>query len=439
MGNDFLARLPGLMKKLVTAAREAGDSPAHEDRQVRVLYIEDDPGLARLTQRALERAGYAVDTAVDGEEGLRKFEDGQYDVLAVDQNMPNCDGLEVIRALAAKATLPPTIMVTGTGSEKIAVEAMKLGAKDYVVKDGENSYLALLPSIIERALAEQRLVIEREHALQALESSEQKYRELVEDIHEVIYATDANGVFTYISPAIEAVSGYSATELIGRELTTLVYEEDAPGVVQMLADAMKGELKTQEYRIVTKTGGQRWVQTNGHPLSEGGKAAGIHGVLTDITLRKEAEVDQHETNRQLQEALNELRQTQEQIVQQERLRALGSMASGIAHDFNNALAVILGFCELLLNRPKNLANPEKVKKHLHMMHSAAKDAAEVVSRLREFYRLRSDTEDLQPVGLDDIVREVVSMTTPRWKDEVQAKGIHIKVATDLQAPPPDSR
>jgi len=70
-----------------------------------------------------------------------------------------------------------------------------------------------------------------------------------------------------------------------------------------------------------------------------------------------------------------------------------------------------------------------------MMHSAAKDAAEVVSRLREFYRLRSDTEDLQPVGLDDIVREVVSMTTPRWKDEVQAKGIHIKVARDLQAPP----
>jgi PAS domain S-box-containing protein len=139
-----------------------------ESRSVRILYMEDDPGLARLFQRRLRRAGYAVDIASDGKEGLALYDQGSYDVVAVDQTMPVHSGLEVISILASRGPLPPTIMVTGTGSEQIAVEAMKLGANDYVVKDVDGGYLDLLPTVIERVLQRQQLLAGKQRAEEAL-------------------------------------------------------------------------------------------------------------------------------------------------------------------------------------------------------------------------------------------------------------------------------
>jgi len=139
-----------------------------ESKPVRILYMEDDSGLARLFQKKLERAGYVVDIARDGEEGLVMYNAGTYDVVATDQAMPVHNGLEVIRLLASQGPLPPTIMVTGTGSEQIAVEAMKLGASDYIVKDVDGGYLDLLPAVIERVLQQQRLLEEKQQAEEAL-------------------------------------------------------------------------------------------------------------------------------------------------------------------------------------------------------------------------------------------------------------------------------
>ncbi len=138
---------------------------------IHVLYMEDDTGLARLLQRRLERAGYAVDIAIDGQEGLAKYQTNRYDVLLIDQRMPGREGIEVIRILAANDTPPPMIMVTGTGNEPIAVEAMKLGAADYIVKDAEGGYFELLPAVINKALYNQRLLEEKRQA----EKSLQKY------------------------------------------------------------------------------------------------------------------------------------------------------------------------------------------------------------------------------------------------------------------------
>jgi len=144
---------------------------------IRVLYVEDDPGLARLVQKKLERAGYVVDLAHDGAEGLAMYNAGSYDVVTLDQEIPVHTGLEVIRILASQqSTLPPIIMVTGTGDEKIAVEAMKLGASDYIVKDTEGRYLELLPVVIEGVLHQQRLLEEKLQAEAALQESEEKLR-----------------------------------------------------------------------------------------------------------------------------------------------------------------------------------------------------------------------------------------------------------------------
>jgi signal transduction histidine kinase len=130
--------------------------------------MEDDPGLARLFQKKLRRAGYIVDIARNGNEGLEMYGAGLYDVVATDQSMPGHNGLEVIQLMASQGVLPPTIMITGTGNEQIAVEAMKLGASDYMVKDVDGGYLDLLPTVIERVLHQQRLIMEKQQAEQAL-------------------------------------------------------------------------------------------------------------------------------------------------------------------------------------------------------------------------------------------------------------------------------
>ena len=155
----------------------------------------------------------------------------------------------------------------------------------------------------------------------------------------------------------------------------------------------------------------------------------------EISERTRAEEALLQTNQRLAETLDELRKTQQQIIQQERLHALGRMASGIAHDFNNSLAPILGFSELLLIRPGILDEREKAKSYLQMIHTAARDSAKVVSRLRDFYRYREQEEISLPVVLSDLVQQVILLTQPKWKDQALAKGINISIQTDFNNVP----
>ena len=150
--------------------------------KVRILYMEDDEGLARLFQKRLQREGYLVDLARDGQAGLERYAAGQYDVVALDHSMPVYDGLQVIRLLAERGPLPPIIMITGTGNERLAVEALKLGASDYIVKDVAQGYLDLLPAVISKVLEQRRLA---EAKRRAEEEKERLIQELQQALAEV--------------------------------------------------------------------------------------------------------------------------------------------------------------------------------------------------------------------------------------------------------------
>ena len=141
-------------------------------------------------------------------------------------------------------------------------------------------------------------------------------------------------------------------------------------------------------------------------------------------------------NADLQAALAELKSAQQQVIQQERLRALGQMASGIAHDFNNALVPILGFCELLQLNPEILADRKKSSSYLDTIRTAAQDAASVVGRLREFYRANEEHEKFSPVDLSKLVEQAVNLTKPKWKDQAQASGATVRVVPELSTVPP---
>ncbi|MEI9892406.1 MAG: response regulator [Chthoniobacter sp.] len=130
----------------------------------------------------------------------------------------------------------------------------------------------------------------------------------------------------------------------------------------------------------------------------------------EIAERRRAEEALLDSNRQLSAALGQLQATQSEIIQRERMHALGRMANGIAHDFNNALAPILGFSELLLMKPETVQDPKKVRNYVELIYAAAKDSAKVVSRLREFYRYRDEGEVFTPVVINDVVLQAISIT-----------------------------
>jgi len=122
-----------------------------------ILYMEDEAGLAHLLKRRMKRQGCAVDIAHDSESGFQRLAQNAYDLILVDYRLPMRSGLEVIQILAQQPEAPPTIMITGAGDERLAVEAMQQGASDYIVKDSETLYLEILPSKIDRAIEQHRL------------------------------------------------------------------------------------------------------------------------------------------------------------------------------------------------------------------------------------------------------------------------------------------
>ena len=120
-----------------------------------------------------------------------------------------------------------------------------------------------------------------------------------------------------------------------------------------------------------------------------------------------------------------------ELIRTERLSALGQMASGIAHDFNNQLSMVLGYSDLLLMDAATLDNRTLTTEYLELIKTAAQDAAEIVRRLRSFYRFRDSGEEFSAVALSDVVNQVVSLTRPRWAEQARANGLTIELKTEL--------
>jgi signal transduction histidine kinase/CheY-like chemotaxis protein/HAMP domain-containing protein len=136
----------------------------------------------------------------------------------------------------------------------------------------------------------------------------------------------------------------------------------------------------------------------------------------------------------LQQAYDDLRQTQQAVMQQERLRALGQMASGIAHDINNAISPIALYTESLLEKEPNLS--VRARGYLETIQRAIDDVAKTVARMREFYRQREPQLTLGPVHLNSLAQQVVDLTRARWHDMPQQSGRVIRLVSDFTPDPP---
>jgi signal transduction histidine kinase/ActR/RegA family two-component response regulator len=158
--------------------------------------------------------------------------------------------------------------------------------------------------------------------------------------------------------------------------------------------------------------------------------------LRETNLRLTSEIEERRSAEVLlAETLEELQDMQQQLVQQERMQAMGQMASGVAHDFNNALSPILGSAELLLESPEMLDDREELIDSLQTIRTSALDAANVVRRLRGFYRGGQAEEDVESINVNEVIESSINLTRPHWRVQAQAEGRAIDIDTALAEVP----
>jgi diguanylate cyclase (GGDEF)-like protein/PAS domain S-box-containing protein len=275
---------------------------------IRVLLVEDDQIDRMACRRALaNHPDYAFDLveAETGLEGIRQAREMHPDLVLLDYHLPDLSGLEFLAKLQEESgEMPvPVMMLTGADNVDVAVEAMRRGARDYLVKDRERNYLELLPAVIERVLREQHLRGEKRAA-------EVKFRTLVEQIPAITYmaALDVPGRLLYISPQVQDL-GFSPEQwLVAPDgLLEAVHPDDLVAVRAAYADCYaNGEPLHCEYRLVTRTGETRWLLDEARIVRDANDAPlFLQGVLIDITEDKQREEELHHHRQHLEEMVAE--------------------------------------------------------------------------------------------------------------------------------------
>ena len=219
--------------------------------------------------------------------------------------------------------------------------------------------------------------------------------------------------------------------------TTDSFEDISPQQLQLYAQELRQLFDAErEARQETERVVKELEDANGQLQIEVEERKRAETQLRSLTSSLEQQVEERtreltRLNDDLKREIGERRRAQQYIAQHERIRALGVMASGITHDFNNALSIIMGGSDLLMSEARKTKSSPKMDHYLQVVQTAARDAATVVKRLKDFYRA-DQAEAFKSVDLNRLIRDTVSLTEPRWLDQAQAGGTFIEVEMDLQ-------
>lgn len=260
----------------------------HMNDELRVLIVEDSPFDAELNEREIQKVlpKCIFKRAETEEVFINALDEFKPDIIISDYMMPSFDGLRALKITLEKIPLTPFIIVTGSINEDTAVECMKAGAANYVIKQS----LKRLGTAVLRAIEEKKIRIERLKAEKALAESEEKYRTLIENAGEAIVVAQ-DGILKFVNAATETISGYKKHEIIGRSFSDFIHPDDRSMVVERYMKRMQGlnVPKQYEFRLVHRSEETRWVALNAVMINWEGSPATLN-FLNDITERKKAEI-----------------------------------------------------------------------------------------------------------------------------------------------------
>ena len=414
--DDYLPKRPGYLQSLPAVLENAlkrfESERDMQKRALRVLYAEHITNDIDLTRRHL--AAHAkfiqlevVNTAQQVLVALEKRDQrSEWDVILLDYHLPGMNALDAIREISRFGVHPPIIVITGQGDEEVAAQALRLGASDYIIKNP--GYLYELVPAIQSAYHQAKL--EREH--KALVESEQRFQRIVQNAQDLIfrYRILPTQGYEYVSPSALTMTGYSpedyyATPEFG---TKLVHSDDLP-LFQSASLGICSYDKSIVMRWVHKDGHIIWTEQRFSPIRDQDEnLVALEGVARDITDRKLVEQSIIEYNerleRDVQTRTQELRDSQELLLKQERLATFGQLAGGVAHELRNPLGVIANAVYYLkLIVPHTEA---KIMEYLAILERESHSAAQIVSDLLNFSGIESG--DRRPTKVAELIEGVIT-------------------------------
>jgi two-component system cell cycle sensor histidine kinase/response regulator CckA len=368
-------------------------------KRFRVLMVEDNDADAVLINRELMRLSPQphVDHVRTEAALVAALSNGSRpNVILCDHNLVGFGGPQALEVSHRILPDVPFILVTGSLDEETAVAYLKNGAADYILKD---RLARLGPAVLE--------ALERARERDALRRHQRLLREIIDANPSLIFVKDWDGRFLLVNQATAEVYGTTVNDLLGK--TDADFNPKAEEVAHFLRDdrevMLSGRPKLIAEEAVTNPTSQetRWFQTIKVPLRmrEDGSST-LLGVATEITERKRLE---------------------EQLMQSQKMEAVGQLAGGVAHDFNNILTAIVGYADLLAEDlgPRHLEDVEEIRK-------AARRAAALTRQLLAFSR----KQVLEPriINLNDVVLNLDKMLRSLISENIELKAV---LAGDLHA------
>ena len=229
-----------------------------------------------------------------------------------------------------------------------------------------------------------------EERTRELMESEEKYRDLVEDLPDVVFAVDHTGALTYLSPTVESLTGYSASELTGRTFAEFLHPEDLAHSFETFQQTLAGQAMVDELRFFTKSGEMRWLRNSNKPIFAEDHVVGVHGLFSDVTERKRAEEELKKTLAALERSNSELQR----------------FAYVASHDLQEPLRTISSYMQLLEKRYKPKLDKD-AQEFIDFAVSGANRLQNMISGLLEYSRVETRGEQFEIVNCESVINEVV--------------------------------
>ena len=374
---------------------------------LRVLLIEDSENDAFLLIRHIQRNGYEVvyDRVTDKASLTDALQRKSWDVVIADYALPTFNGLSALALFKENRIDIPFIIVSGTIGEDVAIQAMKAGAHDYVMKGN----LARLIPAIQRELDEAETRQKRKRAEEALLESEHRYRGLFEGSKDAIFFSNVDGKFIDINPAGVELFGYgSKEEMLAADVNQNIYFDSNGYDRRKELIQAGGLIKDYEYTLKKKDGTSAIVLETTTPVKDlQGNVIMYRSILRDVTKQKQLE---------------------QQFIQAQKMDSMGTLAGGIAHDFNNILGIILGYSNMLKEKKsKRREFSESVKAILQ----AAERGTALVQQILTFAR-KTDVSFRQ-INLTNAASEILAMLKDTFPKTIVIKGNFAKKIPDIYA------
>ncbi len=375
------------MTQLETNTPHSAFRNPHSD-PLRILLLEDVPTDAELVKRELTDAGIAFTSRwVDTRDAfLKELQDFSPDIVLSDYSLPQFDGMSALKLVQEKYPLTPVIVVTGTINEETAVDCIKRGAADYVLK----GHLTRLGPAVKGAMEKRRIREEKERAEEELRTAVREWRTTFDAIGDAVCLLDPKGTILRCNTAMADLLGKSFQEIIGRTCWGLVHGTSEPIEGCPVQRMHKTRLRET---LVLKTDGQYLKVTADPLLDEDKNLKGCVHIITDISDSKRMEQER---------------------IQMEKLSSLGTMAAGIAHELNNPMMGMLGFVEYCI---KHTTKEDRryivLKDTIHEI----KRCTDIVGNLLTFSRVEKGKEEYEKQSFTTIFDRVLRLLSYRITKE----------------------